>query len=230
MKLNCIVVDDSSIQRILICKLVEESKHLNLVGEYPNAIEAKIALSNKPIDLIFLDIEMPIVNGFNLIDGLKEKPQIIFITAKAEYALKAFEYEATDYLQKPISKERFNQAIKKAYNMHMLKKDSLDEEPEHIFVKSNLKKLKIYTHKIHYIEAFGDYIKIVTDDNEFMVLSTMKAYESILNKDKFRRIHKSYLINVDKVINYDSKSVNIGTIILPLSRAKKDDLIAVLNS
>lgn len=230
MKLNCIVVDDSAIQRILVTKLVDENKSLNLMGEYPNAVEAKIALSNQNVDIIFLDVEMPILSGFNLIDGLKDKPQIIFITAKAEYALKAFEYEATDYLQKPLTKDRFNQAIKKAVALHKLRKDSLDEEPEHIFIKSNLKKLKIYTQKIKFVEAFGDYIKIVTDDDIYMVLNTMKAYETILNKDKFVRIHKSYIINKDRVERFDSKFVDLGNTKIPLSRNKKEDLVKALNS
>ena len=127
MKLNCIVVDDSSIQRILVTKLVDAHPNLSLVSEFSNAVETKNCLATKQIDLLFLDIEMPIINGFNLLDGLKEKPQIIFITAKAEYAVKAFDYDATDYLQKPITKERFNAAIKRAMDMYQLRRDSLEE-------------------------------------------------------------------------------------------------------
>ncbi len=101
MKLNCIVVDDSAIQRMTITKLVNESTNLNLVGDFANALEAKNAINNNAVDLIFLDIEMPLINGFDLLDGLKTKPQIVFITSKADYAVKAFDYEATDFLQKP---------------------------------------------------------------------------------------------------------------------------------
>lgn len=231
MKLNCIVVDDSSIQRVLVTKLVESHPNLNLVGEFSNAIETKNCLSTKPVDLLFLDIEMPIINGFNLLDGLKEKPQIIFIAAKAEYAVKAFDYDATDYLQKPITKERFNIAIKRALDLHMLRKDNIqEEEAEHIFIKSNLKKLKIYTSKIKWIEAFGDYVKIITEDASHLVLSTMKSFEKDLSKEKFIRVHKSFIINVDKIEKFNSKFAEIGVTKIPLSRNKKEELMKVLEA
>lgn len=230
MKLNCIVVDDSSIQRILVTKLVDSHSGLSLVGEFSNAIETKNCLSTKQVDLLFLDIEMPVINGFNLLDGLKIKPQIIFITAKAEYAVKAFDYDATDYLQKPITKDRFNAAIKRALDMHQLRKDSLEEEGEHIFIKSNLKKLKIYTSKIKWIEAFGDYVKVVTEEDSHLVLSTMKAFELDLSKEKFIRVHKSFIINTDKVEKFNSKFAEIGVTKIPLSRNKKEELIKALDS
>lgn len=230
MKLNCIVVDDSSIQRILVTKLVDSHSGLSLVGEFSNAIETKNCLSTKQVDLLFLDIEMPVINGFNLLDGLKVKPQIIFITAKAEYAVKAFDYDATDYLQKPITKDRFNAAIKRALDMHQLRKDSLEEEGEHIFIKSNLKKLKIYTSKIKWIEAFGDYVKVVTEEDSHLVLSTMKAFEADLSKEKFIRVHKSFIINTDKVEKFNSKFAEIGVTKIPLSRNKKEELIKALDS
>jgi two-component system, LytTR family, response regulator len=230
MKLNCIVVDDSSIQRILVTKLVDSHPNLTLIGEFSNAIETKNCLSTKPVDLLFLDIEMPVISGFNLLDGLKDKPQIIFITAKADYAVKAFEYDATDYLQKPITKERFNAAIKRALDMHNLRRDNIEEEGEHIFIKSNLKKLKIYTSKIKWIEAYGDYVKVVTEEDSHLVLSTMKSFELDLSKEKFIRVHKSFIINIDKIEKFNSKFAEIGVTKIPLSRNKKDELVKALDS
>ncbi len=230
MKLNCIVVDDSSIQRILVTKLVDAHPNLNLVGEFSNAVETKNCLANKQVDLLFLDIEMPVINGFNLLDGLKEKPQIIFITAKAEYAVKAFDYDATDYLQKPITKERFNAAIKRAMDLHQLRRESVEEEGDHIFIKSNLKKLKVYTSKIKGIEAYGDYVKMVTEDDSHLVLSTMKSFEKDLSKEKFIRVHKSFIINIDKIEKFNSKFAEIGVTKIPLSRNKKEDLVKALES
>ncbi|WP_134395761.1 LytR/AlgR family response regulator transcription factor [Flavobacterium psychrophilum] len=229
MKLNCIVVDDSAIQRILVNKLVESHPNLNLVDDFSNAIETKNCLITKPINLLFLDVEMPIINGFNLLDGLKEKPQTIFITSKAEYAVKAFDYDATDYLQKPITKERFNAAVKRALDMHQLRRDNLEEEGDHIFIKSNLKKLKIYTAKIKWIEAYGDYVKIATEDDNHLVLSTMKSFEQDLPKEKFIRVHKSYIINIEKIEKFNSKFAEIGVTKIPLSRNKKEDLTKALN-
>ncbi|WP_158729977.1 MULTISPECIES: LytTR family DNA-binding domain-containing protein [unclassified Flavobacterium] len=229
MKLNCVVVDDSSIQRMIIAKLVNNHPNLNLMGDFSNAIEAKNYISIHDVDLIFLDVEMPVISGFDFLDGLKTKPQIVFITSKAEYAMKAFDYDATDYLQKPIAIDRFNSAVKRAIDNYQLKKENKEEEGEHIFIKSNLKKLKIFTAKIKWIEAFGDYVKVVTEDDSNLVLSTMKAFENDLPKDKFVRVHKSYIINIEKVERFNSKFAEIGSTKIPLSRHKKEDLVKALS-
>ena len=175
MKLNCIVVDDSTIQRMTITKLINDTTSLYLVGDFANALEAKNSLNHNKVDLIFLDIEMPLINGFVLLDGLKVKPQIVFITSKADYAVKAFDYEATDFLQKPISKERFQKAVKKALELHQLRNEVHEDHGESIIIKSNLKKLKIYTSKIKWIEAYGDYIKVITDDENHLVFWIVSA-------------------------------------------------------
>lgn len=222
MKLNCIVVDDSAIQRMTITKLVNESPNLHLVGDFANVLEAKNCINHNTVDLIFLDIEMPLINGFDLLDGLKMKPQIIFITSKADYAVKAFDYEATDFLQKPISKERFLKAVKKALELHQLRSDAQEDLGEAIIIKSNLKKLKVYTSKIKWIEAFGDYIKIITDDENHLVLSTMKSFENELPQGKFIRVHKSYIVNVERIDKFNSKFAEIGNTKIPISRNKKD--------
>jgi DNA-binding LytR/AlgR family response regulator len=224
MKLNCVVVDDSSIQRMIITKLVNNHQNLNLVGDFSNAIEAKSCMSVHAVDLILLDIEMPIISGFDFLDDLKLKPQIIFITSKADYAVKAFDYDATDYLQKPISVDRFDSAVKRAVDMHRLKHEITDEEGDFIFIKSNLKKLKIFTSKIKWIEAYGDYVKVVTDEDSNLVLSTMKSFEQDLNKERFLRVHKSYIVNIEKIERFNSKFAEIGVTKIPLSRNKKDDL------
>ncbi|MBC5839242.1 LytR/AlgR family response regulator transcription factor [Flavobacterium muglaense] len=228
MKLNCVVVDDSSIQRMIIAKLVNNHPNLHLVGDFSNAIEARSCMSIHDVDLIFLDIEMPVINGFDFLDGLKTKPQIIFITSKAEYAMKAFDYDATDYLQKPIAIDRFNASVKRAVDIHLYKNDNKEEEGEHIFIKSNLKKLKVFTSKIKWIEAFGDYVRVVTEEDSNLVLSTMKSFEKDLSKKKFVRVHKSYIINIDKVERFNSKFAEIGTTKIPLSRNKKEDLVKAL--
>ncbi len=230
MVLNCIVVDDSAIQRLSLIKLIESNINLNLVAEYKNALEAKNGIANKKIDLFFLDIEMPVLNGFELLDSLSNKPQIIFVTGKSEYALKAFDYDATDYLKKPIEKDRFNQAVDKAMsNAKGLTEDNTNDS-EHIFVKSNLKKRKVYLDEIKWIEALGDYVKVVINDASLVVLSTMKAFEKELPEDNFLRIHKSYIVNLKKIDRFDSKHVEIGQELIPLSRNKKSLLTEALNN
>jgi two-component system LytT family response regulator len=229
MKLNCVVVDDSTIQRITLAKLVNEHPDLNLVGDFSNASETRNCILNKPVDLLFLDIEMPVQSGFDLLDGLKTRPQIIFVSAKSDYALKAFDYAAIDYLHKPLTKERFNKAVQKAIDLHQMKKDGPEDDGEFIFVKSNLKNFKVFISKINWIEAFGDYVKIITEDENHLVLSTMKSFESELPKDRFLRVHKSYIVNINKVQRFNSKFAEIGTTKIPLSRNKKEELAKALN-
>lgn len=229
MKLNCVVVDDSAIHRVTVTKLVEEHPDLVLVGDFSNAIETKKFILDRQVDLVFLDIEMPLQSGFDLLDGLNTRPQIIFISAKSDYALKAFDYSAVDYLHKPVTKDRFNKAVEKAMALQLLRKEPQEEEGEHIFIKSNLKNFKIFISKIKWLEAFGDYVKLITEDESHLVLSTLKNFENELPSSKFLRVHKSFIINVDKVDRFSSRFAEIGTSKIPLSRNKKEDLANILN-
>ena len=228
--LKSAIVDDSTLQRLSIVKLIENHPSLDLVAEYNNAIEAKLGLANNEIDLVFLDIEMPILSGFDLLDDLTHKPQIIFVTGKTKYAFKAFDYDAVDYLRKPISKERFLNAVHKAITNYKLKHDDGFDDEDFIFVKSNLKKRKVFLNELMYIEALGDYVKLVTEHDSLVVLSTMKAFEALLPSDRFLRIHKSYIVNLDKVQRYNSKVIELETTQLPLSRNRKADLVEALAS
>ncbi|GGB68505.1 DNA-binding response regulator [Flavobacterium suaedae] len=230
MKLNCVVVDDSTIHRITIAKLVNEHPDLNLIGDFSNASETRNCILNKSIDLLFLDIEMPVQSGFDLLDGLKVRPQIIFVSAKSDYALRAFDYAALDYLHKPVTKDRFEKAVQKAIEMSQMRKETPEEEGDFIFVKSNLKNLKIYINRIKWVEAFGDYIKINTEEGTHLVLSTMKSFAEELPADKFLRVHKSYIINIDRVEKFNSRVAEIAGTQIPLSRNKKEDLANALNN
>jgi DNA-binding LytR/AlgR family response regulator len=209
---------------MIVNKLVTNHQNLKLVGEFSNAVETKNFLSYNMVDLLFLDVEMPILNGFDFLDTLKVKPQVIFITSKPEYAVKAFDYEATDYIQKPINSLRFDTSVKKALNKQLLLTEAPMENSEHIFIKSNLKKLKVFTSRIKYVEAYGDYVKVITDDENHLVLSTMKSFENDLPQEKFIRVHKSFIVNLNKIDKFNSKFIEIGTTKIPLSRTKKDEL------
>jgi len=216
-------------QRMAVAKLVNNHQNLALVAEYSNAIEAKNGIKNNEIDLIFLDVEMPIFNGFDLLESLDNPPQVILITGKPDYALRAFDYDITDYLHKPITLTRFNASAKRAVaNYEQMHK--VNEDEEHIFVKSNLKKRKVVLNNIKWIEALGDYIKLVTDETNIVILSTMKSFEQRLPEDKFLRIHKSYIVNLEKVEKFNSKNVEVAGRQIPLSRNKKTELVEALNS
>ncbi|MGJ8684360.1 MAG: LytR/AlgR family response regulator transcription factor [Nonlabens sp.] len=227
--LNCYVVDDSSIQRLAIVKLIENHPNLKLVGEFSNAIETKAAIKDQNVDLIFLDIEMPILTGFDLLDDITEKPGVIFVTGQTKYAFKAFDYAAIDYLQKPIKKDRFLYSVERALLAHKLRTEMIEDRGDFIFVKSNLKKRKVYLKELKYIQALGDYVKLITEDDSLVVLSTMKSFEQELPAIDFLRIHKSYIVNLRKIEKFNSKAVELGTEVLPLSRNRKTELVEALS-
>ncbi|MET7030401.1 LytR/AlgR family response regulator transcription factor [Sediminicola luteus] len=229
MQLKCIIIDDSTMQRLAVAKLIKNHPHLTLLAEYANAMEANKGIKELEIDLIFLDIEMPIINGFDLLESLKKKPQIILITGKIEYAFKAFEYGVTDYLQKPISSNRFNTSVERAITNYKLIHGD-EEDKEFFFVKSNLKKRKVFIDDIEWIEALGDYIKLITKHGNIIVLSTMKAFENKLPDGKFLRIHKSYIVNLEKIERFNSKMVEVHGRELPISRHKRPRLEKVLKN
>lgn len=231
LPLKCIIVDDSTLQRLSIGKLVKDDPRLELLSGFSNAPRAKEYLQMQQIDLVFLDVEMPILSGFDLLDNLKDKPGIIFITGKTQYAFKAFDYEAIDFLQKPVEKKRFERAIEKAVSFLKAKENEEETDPNnYIFIKSDLKKHKVHVGNIRYIEAMGDYVKVVTNNSDFYtVLTTMKAFCEKLPEGKFLRIHKSYIINLSKVKSYASRTVQLEEDELPLSRNKKESLQEALN-
>ncbi|PKP39732.1 MAG: DNA-binding response regulator [Bacteroidetes bacterium HGW-Bacteroidetes-13] len=224
MTLTCIVVDDSFVQKLSIKKLVEQNSNLLLTGDYNNVMDAKKHLRNEKLDLIFLDIEMPILSGFDLLDSLEELPQIIFVTGKIEYAFKAFNYDATDYLQKPVSAEKFNRAVSRAIEVKKLRDQKSNAfNNDFIFIKANSKNIKLFLQEIKYLEAMGDYVKVVSDFNSYMVLSTMKHFEKEL-PENFMRVHKSFIVNMTRVEGFDHKNVSVGGISIPISRNKKQDI------
>lgn len=229
MKLKSIIVDDSSMQRMAVAQLVNKHPNLALVAQYSNAIEANNGIKNNDIDLIFLDVEMPIINGFDLLESLENPPQVILITGKPDYALKAFDYDVTDYLYKPISSARFEASIKRAVVRHE-QYQNVNVEEEYIFVKSNLKKRKVVLNDIKWVEALGDYIKVVTNEGNIVILSTMKSFEKQLPEDKFLRIHKSYIVNLEKVEKFNSKNIEVEGRQVPLSRNKKNELMEALSN
>ncbi|GAK77869.1 two-component system response regulatorprotein [Nonlabens ulvanivorans] len=209
--------------------MIENHPNLKLIGEFSNAIETKAAIKDQKVDLIFLDVEMPILTGFDLLDDITEKPGVIFVTGQTKYAFKAFDYAAIDYLQKPIKKDRFLYAVERALLAHKLRTEMIEDRGEFIFVKSNLKKRKVYLKELKYIQALGDYVKLITEDDSLVVLSTMKSFENELPSDEFLRIHKSYIVNLRKIEKFNSKAVELGSEVLPLSRNRKSELIDALS-
>ena len=193
-KLNCIVIDHSQIQRAQLGKLITEHPLLNLTASYENGLEALENIKDVQIDLIFLDIDIPHINGFELLETLEERPQIIIISNNADHALKAFDYDVADYLLKPTVPHRFDSAIDKAIfkSGAGVKK----QKEKHIFVKCDSRSVRVRLSDIKWVEALGDYVKVVMENKNMMVLSSMTAFAKQLPKKTFVRIHKSYIVNL----------------------------------
>ncbi len=227
--LNTIIIEDSETQRTIIAKLVKGHPNLNLIGDYRNGILALNSIRKNQVDLILLDIELPMVSGFEFLESLEKPPLIILISAKADYALRAFDYDITDYLQKPVERARFNIAIDRALTKK-INIASINDKEEFIDVTVNLQKKKVYLYSIKWIQAFGDYIKLVTSEGNFLVLSTMKAFLNKLPENQFVRIHKSFIVNVNKVDNWSANKVEVEGTKLPMSRSRKDELEKILTT
>jgi DNA-binding LytR/AlgR family response regulator len=225
--MDCLIVDDEEMSRNMVKHFVEQTKSLNLVGICSDGIEATNILHTTDVDIIFLDIEMPGMNGYELIKSMTNPAEIILITAKKEHAVEAFEYRVTDYLLKPISYPRFLQAIARVQENLAGVKGSI--QARELYVRSDSKIVKVNFNDILYIEALADYIMIITANNKYVVHSTMKGFQSRLPADQFSRVHRSYIINRDKIESIESLFVVINKKFIPIGASYKDDFIDTLN-
>ncbi len=223
MKLNCIVLDNNSMQRMMIAKLLESFDNIDLLGDFSNAIEAQSFLTQQQVDLVILEANLPIISGFDFLDNLYHVPQVIIISETKDEAFRAFEYQVTDYLLKPIEEQRFFEALKKVMFNLQLKTSQFNTET-FIFVKSQQKSIKIFTDDIKFIEADKDYIFINTDNEVLKVLQTMKSMMMQLPHNHFLRVHKSFIVNLKKIKKFNHKALEIDDITIPISR-KSYDLI-----
>ncbi len=214
--MKCIIVDDEPLAREGIQLLVENTKGLSLEGCFNNAQSAGEFLAGAKIDLIFLDINMPGINGIEFAETLPEKTLLIFITAYAEYALKGYELDAVDYLVKPVHAERFQKAIDKALSYHKLlvtennKSDIETITSDYIFIKSERKYFKIIFNDILFIEGLKDYVVIHTATQKIITAMNVKTINSQLPTQVFARISKSYIVNIRHISSFDNNSLLIN--------------------
>ncbi|NDV44804.1 LytR/AlgR family response regulator transcription factor [Flagellimonas sediminis] len=209
MILKCVIIDDEPLAVKVIENHISQIKELQSVAVFNNAIDSMEYLRENKPDLLFLDLNMPVLDGFSFLESLDDKPMVIITSAHAEHAAKGFDLEVLDYLVKPISLPRFIKAINKA--MAKLKNDSKgDSTQEYIFVKVDKKKMKkIYLDEIVLIESLKDYIKIITPKENHIVHKTLSAFTDELSDEKFIRIHRSYTVSIDKIDALEGNSVEI---------------------
>jgi DNA-binding LytR/AlgR family response regulator len=233
--MKCLIIDDDATARLIVRKLCSAYDSLTIVDEFSNAIDAIKFLNVNSIDAAFLDIHMPTFSGFDFIQTLKNPPRIILTTSDRNFALDAFEYDCVvDYLVKPIAKERFDKAVQKlqSFKTPVDKIDSTTIEKENtgeLYVNVDRRLVKISFSNINIIEAKGDYIKIKTNEKNYIVHSTLKKIEDKLPKETFLKVHRSYIINLSKIIDIEDNSVLIKQDVIPVSRSNRSELIKRLN-
>jgi DNA-binding LytR/AlgR family response regulator len=232
--MKCIIVDDEPLAIEILESFVSKIEQLQLAGTFRNAIAAFTFLQQNPVDLIFLDIQMPKLSGIEFLKTLKSPPKVIFTTAFRDYALEGFDLEIADYLLKPISFERFLKAVAKVMHKETVTAiapaQQKMESPgdNYVFFKVDKKMVKTRMTDILYIESIKDYVKVRTADKEIITQQKISYLEESLPKEQFIRIHRSFIINREKIDAYSATDVEIGKHHVPIGRNYKNDVIRLL--
>lgn len=226
MMYNCYIIDDEPLAIDVVEEHLKKLDQFNIVGKSTDPVAAFVAIKNLRVDLLFVDIEMPGFNGLELVRSMKNRPEIIITTAYREFAVEGFELSILDYLVKPIAFDRFMKAIDKFLEKKVDIKQKEDTRGANsILVRANRKLVKIDLSTILYVEGLKDYVKIVLNTNEtLMTKESIGNFHKHLN-DQFIRIHKSFVVALDKITAITSYDVELGNIELPIGRKYKDDLI-----
>lgn len=238
MAMNCIIIDDDALATKIISEYIAKTDFLQLIKTFNDAVTAinYIEKAKEPIHIIFLDIELPEMSGIDFLNTLKKSDaQIIIISGKEKYAIKAFDYEVTDYLLKPITYARFykavNRALSKIENLSVAKKE-LNNNYE-FFIKKSANLIKLNTRDICYIEALENYVTIHTDTEKHTIHFTMKGIVDKLPQDLFKRVHRSYIVNIDRVLGMEENLliIKVGNQkkYIPVGKMYKENLIKALN-
>jgi DNA-binding LytR/AlgR family response regulator len=228
--LDCIIVDDDAMSLTILESLIKKTDFLNLKSKFSSAIEAAAYLRKETIDIIYLDVEMPEMTGLELLSTLSVKPQVILTTSNSKYALDAFDYDVTDYLMKPISNyARFLKGSTKARENCQKGIGILPEQTSGVdkclFVKVDSLLVKINFNILLWAEAYGDYVKLYTEKKMYLVYTTLRAVEEKLPVSEFMRVHRSYIIRLDKIENIDQGNLLIRDKIIPVSNTYKAKLM-----
>lgn len=226
MKLKCIITDDEPIARKGLQNYVERINFLELVGVCEDAIQLNNQLKSQQADLLFLDIEMPYMTGIELLNSLSNPPKVIITSAYAEYAIKGYDLEVSDYLLKPISFDRFLKAVNKVYDQLISSQTPVVQD--YLFVKTSLKLEKIRFNDMRFIEGVENYVAIYTSDGKIITHTTLRTILQKLPPERFVQVHKSYLVNIDKIDSIEGNLLGIGKNKIPLSRTYKETALEII--
>jgi DNA-binding LytR/AlgR family response regulator len=234
--IRTIAIDDEPLALQLVTSYVSKTPFLELVESFDNPLDAMEFLSNNPVDLIFLDIQMPDLTGIEFTRILENRPKIIFTTAYEKYALEGFKLEATDYLLKPFSYEEFLKAARRAEKIIGLEraeaKETVEANNEFLFIKSEYKIRRINFNEINYIEGLKDYVKVYLQNETKPILSlnSLKSLEAKLPESKFMRVHRSFIVNLGKIDTIERSRIIFGKVYIPVSDQYKEKFQAFLDN
>lgn len=231
--IRCLAVDDETPALDILEDNIRQVPFLQLIGKCKNAYLAMEFLQREQVDLLFLDIEMPGINGLSLLKSLANRPMVIFITAYRNYAVEGFDLDVLDYLIKPVAFDRFLRAVNKAleYQSVRQKEPAVTHFPEYLFVHTEYQLTKIFLHEITYIEGLRNYIKIYLVEAQQPILSksSMKAIEEKLPPGKYARVHKSFIVMIDKISSIRNDSIHIKGKEIPVSRSYRDSFFKLID-
>ena len=230
MSWNCVIVEDLQVAADYLKKCCEKSGQVDVMGHFTNVAEALDYLNKNSVDLLFLDVEMPGATGFDLLDQLAYYPKIILTTSKSEYAYNAFEYNVTDFLKKPFTYQRFQESLQKITATPTTDGNGITSTAtDHIFIKCEGKLVRLNNDDILYIESMGDYVKFVTGDKKYVTHNTIKNLEEKVNRQTFIKVHRSYIININKIDDIRENDLFIKGNEIPVSKAHKSEVLKRLN-
>jgi DNA-binding LytR/AlgR family response regulator len=217
-KMSCLAIDDEPFALKLIADDISRIPFLDLKATFSSPMDALVMIQQESIDLIFLDIQMPVLTGTQFLRTLKNAPMVIFTTAYEQYALEGFELNVIDYLVKPIPFDRFLKAANKAYDLFKLKTASAPKERGFFFVHAEYKEIKLFYDEILYVEGLKDYVKIFVEKLQHPILTRMnlKAIEAKLPSEEFVRIHNSFIVSLQKIKSFQKSQVFVGNISIPI--------------
>ncbi len=229
MKMKCLIVDDDDLSRGILEDLIHDTDSLDLIASCEDPIKAFNILKDSDIDLLFLDIEMPKMDGISMLKSLHPLPQVILVTSHDKYAVESYEYDVTDFVKKPISTARFLKAIEKASKRLTKESSHFTTKGETIFIKSDSKLVQISTNQIYWIEALGNYMRVITEEGKYTILSTMKDVAAKLPSDNFVRVHRSFIVRLDKIESIEDNYIVINDNQINIGKAYKEGLSKKLN-
>lgn len=236
MNIRCLLIDDEPPALKLLSRYISDIEGMEIVGQCVNAIEAIGVLRHHKVDVIFLDIKMPRIIGTEFLKNLDHPPKVIFVTAYREYAVDGFELDAVDYLVKPVSFERFLKAVTKLNRMVGVETaispaDSASPVDAFVYLKVDKDMKKVFINDIMYIESWRDYAKVfLAEDNYLLVKQSITALENLLSDQRFMRIHRSYIVSLERVSGYNGLAVQLGSIEIPIGRFYKQAVMERLQS